>query len=574
MPRRGPTGRSAPSRRAPSDGAPSSGADWTLGEVAAAVDARLDAWSDDDAVSRVWRKDASFWPTTPPSAIASGLGWLDAPRPRAEAVAELNRFAGEVRAEGFRHLVLLGMGGSSLGPQVIARMLPRSIEAPDLTVLDSTHPSAVRACLERAPVDRSLYLVSSKSGTTLEPNVLFRFFWERADKLGSPGRRFVAVTDPGTPLERLANDHGFRACFLAPTDVVGRYSALTVFGLLPAALVGVEVDGLLRSAREMADRCAGTADARANPGLRLGATLGELGRAGRDKLVFLPSPSLAPFPGWAEQLVSESTGKLGRGLVPVVASHGDRELPEYPDVAYLPLTRSGEGGRALERRLDVRAREGAPVLRFRWSSPLELGGEFFRWEFAVATAAAILEVNPFDQPDVERAKELARKAMEHPPPAGHESYGLSVSEAETSVLERWLSSARPGDYVTVQAFLEPTEPTDGALRHLVAALAARLDTVVTLGYGPRFLHSTGQLHKGGPASGMFLQIVDEPPDDLPIPGLHRSFGGILRAQARGDRDALEERGRRLLVVNIGARPLEGLQLLADLLRRSPGAARR
>ena len=570
MPRRDRTDRSAPSGGARSDGAGSSGIDWTLGAIAAAVDARLNTWSDADAVSRIWRRDASFWPTTPPSAIASGLGWLEAPMLRAERVAELGELAREVRAEGFEHVVLLGMGGSSLAPQVIARMLPHSSDGPDLTVLDSTHPSAVRACLERAPVDRSLYLVSSKSGTTLEPNVLFRFFWERAASLSSPGRRFVAVTDAGTPLERLAHDKRFRACFLAPTDVVGRYSALTVFGLLPSALVGVDVEGLLRSARAMAERCAETADPRANPGLCLGAALGELGRAGRDKLVFLPSPSLAPFPGWAEQLVSESTGKLDRGLVPVVAPQGDRELPAYPDVAYLRLGLDGEGDRALESQLDARAGGGTPVLRFRWRSPLELGGEFFRWEFAIATAASILEVNPFDQPDVERAKELAREAMEHPAPAGREPYGLQLREDAAPALERWLSRARPGDYVAVQAFLAPTEGTDTALRHLASALAARLGTVVTVGYGPRFLHSTGQLHKGGPRSGLFLQIVDEPSDDLQVPDLHRSFGGILRAQARGDRDALEERDRRLLVVNTGPRPLERLQLLVDLLRRGPG----
>jgi transaldolase/glucose-6-phosphate isomerase len=536
------------------------------------VEARLATWADTDANARFWRKDPTFWPQASPEDLAGGLGWLRAPEQSAARVGELRAFAEELTRDGIEHVVLFGMGGSSLAPEVIRRVFPPVQGRPDLSVLDSTHPAAVRACADRTPLDRTLFLVSSKSGTTLEPNVLFRFFWERVGKRSaSPGGQFVAITDPGTPLERLARERRFRTCIAAPADVGGRYSALTVFGLIPAALLGVDLEGLLGSARAMVARCADPTDGRRNPGFRLGAALGELAEAGRDKVVFLTSRSLRPLPAWIEQLVAESLGKRGRGIVPVATAPPRTELPRGSDVVFVHFTLEGEGDPALERALDAREAGGTPVLRFELGSPLDLGREFFRWEFAVAACGSVLEVDPFDQPDVEHAKELAREAMgrQGGPVATSPGYGTRVGPDLGPGLEGWIATARAGDYVAVQAFLEPNDRTDAALARVASQLRQRLSTVVTVGYGPRFLHSTGQLHKGGPASGLYLQVVDDPDQDLEVPELGFTFGQLIRAQAKGDRGALEQRRRRLLVVNVGSQPLEGLNALANLLGRVP-----
>lgn len=549
---------------------------WALGSVGAAVRSRLAEWTRTDAAGRVWRKDPTFWPQAPPSEVAGRLGWLRAPERSASRIAELEEFANDVVRDGIEHIVLLGMGGSSLAAEVIDRVLPHERGRPSFSVLDSTHPDAVRACLGRARPDRTLYLVSSKSGTTLEPNALFRFFWERVGRVsGTTGPHFAAITDAGSPLERLAAERRFRACFLGPPDVGGRYGALTVFGLVPAALTGTDLPGLVGTARAMVARCVSTPDASGNPGLRLGAALGELARAGRDKVVFLTSRSLRAFPAWAEQLLAESLGKLGRGIVPVVGTFPGSELPRGPDIVLVHVSLEGETDRALERELDRREAEGAPVLRFSLGSPLDLGGEFFRWELAVAACGAVLEVDPFDQPDVEQAKELAREAMDRHPRLAEGDYGLRLGPTALPALERWFEGSRAGDYVAVQAFLAPNEATDEALERLALRIRRRLGTVVTVGYGPRFLHSTGQLHKGGPDSGMCLQLVDVPQEDLTVPEIGLTFGQVLWAQASGDRGALEEQQRRLLVVNLGPEPLEGLAALARLVgRKSRGAAAR
>ena len=549
---------------------------WSLGPVGPAVEARLAAWSDGHAVGRIWRKDPTFWPQTPPADLAAGLGWLRAPEQSAARIGELRAFAEAVHGDGIEHVVLLGMGGSSLAPEVLRSTFRPARDRPDLTVLDSTHPDAVRACARRAPIATTLFLVASKSGTTLEPNAFFRFFWDRVSRRTStPGRRFVAITDPGTPLERLAAERQFRGCVAAPPDVGGRYAALTVFGLVPAALLGVELEGLLASARSMVARCADPAEAGQNPGLRLGAALGELARAGRDKLVFLSSPSLRSFPAWLEQLVGESLGKQGQGIVPVATSPPPSELPQGPDVGFVQLTLEGERDPALERALAARESRGAPVLRLALGSPLDLGREFFRWEFAVAACASLLGVDPFDQPDVEQSKEMARRVMSRSAERTEvvASYGVRVGPGLGRPLEEWLASAGPRDYLAVQAFLGPSDRTDRALGRLASELRRRLGVVVTVDYGPRFLHSTGQMHKGGPASGLYLQLVDEPGRDLEVPGLGLRFGEILRAQAEGDRGALEGRRRRLLVVNVGADPLQGVRSLAALVAaRAPARA--
>ena len=543
---------------------------WSLGAVRPAVEARLAAWAAADAAGRIWRKDPGFWPSAPAADIGGRLGWLRTPEQSASRTAEWREFAAGVRRDGFSHVVLLGMGGSSLAADVIAQVLPPVRGWPKFSVLDSTHPAAVQACLDRAPVDRTLYLVSSKSGTTLEPNAFLRFFWEQAGRApGEPRQRFVAITDPGTALERLAADRRFRTVFSAPPDIGGRYSALSVFGMVPAALMGVDLDGLLGSARAMVARCAAPGEAALHPGLALGATLGELALAGRNKVVFPTSASLRAFPAWVEQLVAESLGKLGRGVVPVANAPPPGEFPHGSDVVYVYVALEGERERAVERELAAQEADGAPVLRFTLGSPLELGREFFRWEFAIAACGAVLDVDPFDQPDVEHAKDLARAEMGRStaPASRPDRYGSPPDDRLEPELANWLGSARPGDYVAVQAFLAPSEGTDEALGRLLSRLRQALGIVVTLGYGPRFLHSTGQMHKGGPPSGLFLQIVDEPAADLPVPGLGLTFAEMLRAEASGDRAALEEKRRRILVANVGTRPLDGLDALTKLVGR-------
>ena len=548
----------------PGAGPDETGARWSLGAYRGAVDARLAAWTSSDAAGKVWRKEPSLWPDAPASDVTSRLGWLWAPEQGVASLPELTQFVAEVVEDGIEHVVVLGMGGSSLAPEVLGQILPRARHHPDLTVLDVTHPAAVRAVADRIPADTTLFVVSSKSGTTLEPNAFFRFFWERVGRrTEAPGRHFVAITDPGTPLEKLAADRRFRRCFSAPPEVGGRYSALTVFGLVPAALVGGDVAGLLASARGMVARCTEAKDAARHPGLRLGAVLGELGRAGRDKVVFVPSPRMRPFPTWTEQLIAESLGKRGRGLVPVATVRTAAEIPSSLDVLLVHVTLHGERETAVRRALAARAAAGVPVVDLELGSPLDLGREFFRWEFAIAVCGAVLGVDPFDQPDVEHAKELARRAMDPTAPKPTSApYGVPVDDGLAGPLAEWLASVAPGDYVAVQAFLAPSAATDAALERLVTALREQTGTVVTCGYGPRFLHSTGQLHKGGPPSGVFLQIVDEPSEDLPVPELGLSFGRIVRAQAEGDRGALEEKHRRLLVVNAGPRAAAGLDAIA------------
>jgi len=547
---------------------------WFVGAAEKAVESRLAEWATSDAVGRIWRKEPSFWPAAPATDVASRLGWLRAPEQSVGHVAELQEFADRLANDGVERLGLFGMGGSSLAAEVLAQIAPGGRHRTSLSVLDSTHPHAVREAIERLPPARSLYLVSSKSGTTLEPSAFFHTFWAAVSPTTDrPGQRFAAITDPGTPLEKLARERGFRACWLAPPDVGGRYSALTVFGLVPAAVAGVDLEALLASARAMVARCAEPPDGATNPGLRLGAALGELARTGRDKVVFLTSPSLRPFPAWAEQLIAESLGKQGRGIVPVAQAPPTEGLASASDVLYVYVGLEAEPDRALEDALRAQEDAGVPVLRFVLGSPTELGAEFFRWEFAVAACGAILGIDPFDQPDVEHAKELARQSMSVRDGGPTKAvYGATAGPALSTVLEPWLRLARPGDYVAVQAFLAPTRAIDDGLHRLVVSLRRRLGIVVTQGYGPRFLHSTGQLHKGGPASGLFLQLVDEPPEDVPVPELGLTFARIVRAQAKGDAGALEEHQRRLLVLNLGGDAADGLSIVTRTVQ-SPGPRR-
>ncbi|MCI4345229.1 MAG: hypothetical protein L3K07_00520 [Thermoplasmata archaeon] len=542
---------------------------WILGAAQEATLLRLAKWDASGAAGAIWRKEPGFWPAADPKEVPARLGWLSLPESMGARLDGITTFANEVKSGPYDRVLLLGMGGSSLASSVFANTWGRMPGFPELEILDSTHPAAVRHAAREAPDQRTLFIVSSKSGTTLEPNSLFEYFWTRLSEGGaSPGPNFVAITDPGTPLEQLAKAHSFRRLFSSPVDVGGRYSALTEFGLIPAALAGIDVRRVVQRAREMAEESSPAVTASHNPGLILGAALGELARSGRNKVTFVTTPALSAFPSWAEQLIAESTGKRGTGIVPVAGEVAPFEPTNSGDRVLVELRLRGEDTSGLDTGTAKAVEAGMPVLRFTLDELDDLGAEFFRWELGVAAAGAILEIDPFDQPDVERAKEFARRAMTRDPRGGGPEVPLERVDRPTEVapaFAQWLNLANVGDYLAIQAFLAPSEELDLHLLELRTALRRKLRISTTLGYGPRFLHSTGQLHKGGPPTGLFLQLVDEPRADVELPGGRGSFEGILRAQAAGDAEALREKHRRLLRVQLGHDAVAGLRLLTALV---------
>ena len=551
-------------------------ADLRLGQYEGAVEARLAKWQEEAFGRRLWEKEHQLWSEQPVPELADRLGWLELPDKMMAEAGRLARFGREAGQEGIRDAVVLGMGGSSLAPEVFARTFSPAFGSPAVTVLDSTHPDAVRALAARLDPEKSVFLVSSKSGTTTETLSFFYTFWDLLANVPNRGRHFVAITDPGTPLEKLARERGFRDIFSAPPDVGGRYSALTPFGLVPAALLGVDVSRLLSRAREMAGLCGPAREAAVNPGLRLGAAMGELALAGRDKLTFVTSHSIASLPDWVEQLVAESTGKIAlkdgkpdgthRGIVPVVGEPLGTPEAYGNDRFFAALLLQGDDISGIEERLLALKEAGHPVARIHLSDRYDLGAEMFRWEVATAAAGAVLGLNPFDQPDVQLAKELSNKAMKEGLQASSAGeVGTEDSAALTAALAGWVRKAQPGDYLGLHAYLAPTPRTTEVLHAVQALLHEKTRLAVTVGYGPRFLHSTGQLHKGGPDRCRFLQFVDEPAEDLSVPETHYTFGTLVRAQADGDRQALEQRGRTVLRVQLGKEEDQGLyRLLQDL----------
>jgi glucose-6-phosphate isomerase len=440
-------------------------------------------------VERIWAYDNTVWSGADED---RWLGWLDVVERIRPKVGELNAFA-EAAAEQFDDVVLLGMGGSSLAPEV----LRRAVGSETFHVLDTTHPQAIRRLEASLDLERTLFIVSSKSGSTLETRSHLEYFWQQT---GGRAAQFVAITDPGSGLEAVAHERGFRAVFAGEAEIGGRYSALSMFGMVPAALLGIDLDRFLQKVADMVDACRGEDG---NPGLELGQQLGSGWREGRDKICIDESPT--GFGLWAEQLIAESTGKLGKGLVPAPG-----ESPDGPD------RQRGE--------LHV-------------GDTYDLGAEFYRWEFATAVAGHVLEINPFDQPDVQAAKDKTNEV-------------LAAGEPDASPrgsLEELLAQAREGDYVCLQAFIDPDRAAEVVP---IYQQAQATGCVVTHGLGPRYLHSTGQLHKGGPNTGLFVQIVDEVGEELPIPGKDFGFGRLIRSQAAGDLAALEAQGRRAIRIEL------------------------
>ncbi|MEA2693730.1 MAG: transaldolase / glucose-6-phosphate isomerase, partial [Acidobacteriota bacterium] len=507
----------------------SQGTELRLGKYGSAVDARLARWQEEGFGRRLWQKDPTLWSREPVPDLVDRLGWLPLPETAPATLPLLTRLTDAVRAEGILHAVVLGMGGSSLAPEVFARTFGHRPGWPELSVLDSTHPDAVAALAGRLDPLKSLFLVSSKSGGTTETMSYFYTFWDRVKRAlaaggtgGDPGRHFVAITDPGTSLEKLARERGFRAVFEAPPDVGGRYSALTPFGLVPAALAGVDLAALLDRARAAATACGPEVPAGEDPGLLLGAALGELARAGRDKLTFWTTPKIRSFPDWLEQLIAESTGKDGTGIVPV-AEEPLGTIDSYgADRFFVALEVAGEPDSSLGTLLDALEAQGHPVARLTLADPEDLGREMFRWEVAVAAAGAVLGIHPFNQPDVEFAKVLAKQAMKE---AGAEAGtgggagSQAVAIGDRDALGKGLADLLGGEggYVGIHAYLAPETALSEALHGLQGEVRDRTRLATTFGYGPRFLHSTGQLHKGGPAGSRFLQLVDHPHADLPVP---------------------------------------------------------
>jgi transaldolase/glucose-6-phosphate isomerase len=523
----------------------------------------------------VWAGDATLWKKDEVhrKTIAGALGWLTIADRMTPQVPGLEGLAERFRGSTDRVLVL-GMGGSSLAPLVFGSSFGRREGFPRLEVLDSTEPAAVRAAAEATPPGRTLYVVSSKSGTTLEPNLFFDYFFARADEdLGAEaGERFVVVTDPGTPLEEVARSRHAEVIVLADPAIGGRYSALSPFGVLPAALAGVDVSNLLARAREMAEACR-VPKAEENPGAVLGAAMAAFALEGRDKLTFSVGTPVDRFGMWAEQLVAESTGKEGRGILPVEGEPlGPAEV--YGEDRFF-VRIGGAGDSMIPSRLAELEEAGHPVATFPIRDALDLGGEMFRWEFATALAGALLEINPFDQPNVQEAKDRTNEILSSDalrPPGPDEP-------SRAAALRGLLETLRPGNYFAVTAYVASTPDNEERLARIRLPVRDAKHVATTVGFGPRFLHSTGQLHKGGPDTGVFLQVTAEPEAPLPIPGRPYGFERVVAAQAAGDLAALRSRGRRAVHVHlpVGADP--GLDSLAKdvagaVRAASPELARR
>jgi glucose-6-phosphate isomerase len=521
-------------------------------------------------IPRIWTRDHTVWKPTPDE-ITNRLGWLSAPEDMRGKAAEMAEWVVAARAAGYTNALLLGMGGSSLAAEVFRYSLSPAEPPLNLSILDSTDPAAVLAFADRLDPAHTLYVVSTKSGGTVETISFYKFFYNQTLAALGPVeacRRFVAITDPGSGVAKLAEHYCFRSTFLNDPAIGGRNAALSYFGLLPAALVGIDLARLLDRALAVVRDC----DARPqdNPAAWLGAILGVLAQAGRDKMTLLLSPQIAHFGDWAEQLIAESTGKEGQGIVPVV---GEPVGPPsvYGDDRYFVHLRL-EGDTTHDDAAQSLAAAGFPVVRLRLRDPYDLGGQFFLWEMANAVAGHLLTINPFDQPDVEAAKVLTRKMV-----ATYTETGslppISSAPVDGKALPCFLEQGRPHDYVAIQAYLAPTPETTAALLALRTVLRDRQHLAVTVGYGPRFLHSTGQLHKGDAGNGLFVQLTADDARDAPIPdeagqpGSAISFGVLKTAQAMGDRQALLDKGRRVIHLHLGADAVGGLRQLLDIVQQ-------
>ena len=545
----------------------------------------LESWRHDGNVRRLWAGDASLWTGKDE---AKWLGWLDIVERQRKRIGAFASLADDIRRQGFTHVLLLGMGGSSLGPEVFAETFHVQSGSPELLVLDSTDPAQIRTMESRIDPAKTLFIVSSKSGSTLEPNILKQYFFEcakRAVGADQAASRFVAVTDPGSSLQKVAETERFRHIAFGDPKIGGRYSVLSDFGLVPAAAMGLDIGKLLDAAQIMVRSCAADVPPTDNPGVVLGTILGVLGQAGRDKVTIVASPGIADFGAWLEQLLAESTGKHGKGLIPVDAEPLGPPETYGKDRLFVHVRLADEAEAERAGAITALERAGHPVVRIVVTDRYHIGQEFFRWEIATAVAGAILGINPFDQPDVEASKDKTREltsAYERTGTLPDETAflqdgGLTLyadkKNAEAlagttlvDVLKAHFKRIHPGDYCALLAYVERNKNHRDTLQEIRALIRERKQVATCLGFGPRFLHSTGQAYKGGPNTGVFLQITCEDPPDVDVPGQKYTFGIVEAAQARGDFQVLAERGRRALRIHLGAHAAAGLLTLKDAVR--------
>ena len=531
-------------------------------------------------LDRLWVKDATLWKGDA-ATVRNRLGWLTSPTIMRSHAEDIRSFADEIRRLQYSQVVLLGMGGSSLTGEVLNETFGSKMGFPDMLLLDSTDPGAVKHVLDTVNLGRTLFVVSSKSGTTTETLAAYSFFRGQVEAAASPrpGMQFVAITDPGRPLDKLATETGFRRTFLNPASIGGRFSALSFFGLVPAALIGVDIKILLERAHGMVETCGNEVGVRGNPAVQLGAVLAGLARAGRDKVTLVLSEKIRALGSWIEQLLAESLGKDGTGLVPVADEPLGAPSVYGDDRIFVSIVLEGDTTHdaALAKLSDA----GHPVLRLVLKDPMDLGAEFFRWELATATAGAVLGVNPFDEPDVAHGKEQTstlltewRRSRRLPEwPSDVEEDGLVLmtksNKKPTSVskgLAAHLAQAVPGDYLVIQAYLTPTAEAWRILQEIRVALRDRLRIATTVGWGPRYLHSTGQLHKGGPTSGLFIQITGEDREDLAIPGAGHGFSTLKAAQALGDLQSLRDGARRVIRLHLTGKQSQTLPQLLQMVQ--------
>jgi transaldolase / glucose-6-phosphate isomerase len=557
-------------------------------KLASDLNASLQDWKKSGRVKRLWEKDASLWTGTDED---KWLGWLDITEQQIEDIDKLKQIAADIKKAGFKNALLLGMGGSSLCPEVLRMTFGKASAYPDLHVLDSTDPAQIKSIEESVDLSSTICIVSSKSGSTLEPNIYKQYFFDRVKaKVGEKevGNRFIAITDPGSKMQRVADKDKFRKTFMGIPSIGGRYSALSNFGMVPAAVMGIDVAKFLRNTQKMVDACGPDSDATTNPGVILGTILGLAATQGRDKLTIVTSPGIFDLGAWLEQLLAESTGKSGKGIIPV-----DRERLTTPDAygtdrvfAYLRLESDPDKEQAAA--VDALAKAGHPVVRIVLSDIYNLGQEFFRWEIATAVAGSLIGINAFNQPDVEASKTETRKLTTE-----YESTGKLPSETPfftgdgaklyadlknaaalkggatlVGFLKKHLARIGTGDYFAVLGYITMNEAHEEALQAIRLAVRDNKKVATVLGFGPRFLHSTGQAYKGGPNSGVFLQITCDDAVDILVPGQKYTFGVVKSAQARGDFAVLAERGRRALRVHLGKDVAAGLAVLTDAVNQA------
>jgi transaldolase / glucose-6-phosphate isomerase len=553
--------------------------------LAAAVKTTIAGWQSGGQMKRLWDHDATLWTGTDE---ANWLGWLDIVEEQVSQQDALQKIAKEVHMRGFEHVLLLGMGGSSLGPEVLRMTFGRIPQFPTLHVLDSTDPAQVKFFEHQIDIAKTLFIVSSKSGSTLEPNIFKQYFFERTKQaVGATkaGSHFIAITDPGSKMQQVAEADHFLHIFFGRPSIGGRYSALSNFGMVPAAVMGVDTKKFLSRATEMVRACGPTATVDQNPGAALGIILGTAAKAGRDKVTIITSPAISDLGAWLEQLIAESTGKIGKGIIPV-----DREALSSPEVygsdrvfVYVRLETSLDADQ--EAKVAAIEKAGQPVIRITMADTYDLGAEFFRWEIATAVAGAIIGINAFNQPDVEASKIATRSLTSEYEKNGSlpaeqpivEDSGIKLFTDEKNAVElakaaggdkslvgylkAHLSRINAGDYFAVLGYIQMNAEHEKDLQAIRHAIRDKKRVATCLGFGPRFLHSTGQAYKGGPNSGVFLQITSDDAVELPVPGQKYTFGIVKAAQARGDFQVLADRGRRALRVHLGKNLRAGLATL-------------